>query len=318
MFDNIFEQIKKYDSIVIFGHINPDGDCYGSEIALKQTLKLAFPSKKIYAVGSGYHRFHKMLGATDEIDVEVIKDSLAILVDANDFGRSEDQRISEAKAWIKIDHHVDTGGFTQGEFVVEEKANSCCQIIGDMIKELNLPIDYVVANALLLGILTDTGRFQYVNDFPRAFAQASWLCEKGANPKQLNSILNITDEASLAFKGYVFSNYCKTKDGTIYLIIDKETLHKYNLSASKAGSMVNLISNLNGYPIWAFFCENEDGTCHGEFRSNGPAVQPIALKYGGGGHELAAGATLPSFDYKSMMAMISDFDEAIVKFNKEN
>ena len=316
MFEGLFDQIKKYDSIVIFGHVFPDGDCYGSQIALKNTIKLAFPNKKVYVAGSGCHRYFELLGKMDEICDEVINNSLAILVDANDFTRSEDQRILNAKAWIKIDHHVDTGGFTQGPSVVVEKACSACEIITDMIRELELPVDSTVASALYLGILTDTGRFQYIEDFPKIFNLASWLCTKGANPKEINRILNITDESSLAFKGYVFSNYKKTEAGTIYLVFDKETLKRFNISASKAGGMVNLISNLNGYPIWAFFCEEERGTTHCEFRSNGPAVQPIAVKHGGGGHLLASGATLASFDMNEINQIVSEMDQAIIEFNK--
>ena len=50
MFKQIYKKIKKYDSIVIFGHVNPDGDCYGSQIGLKEAIKATFPKKKVYAV----------------------------------------------------------------------------------------------------------------------------------------------------------------------------------------------------------------------------------------------------------------------------
>ena len=51
MFESIVSKIEQYDSIVIFGHLNPDGDCYGSQIALRNILRLKYPHKKIYAVG---------------------------------------------------------------------------------------------------------------------------------------------------------------------------------------------------------------------------------------------------------------------------
>ena len=295
MFERIDEQIRKYDSIVIFGHIVPDGDCYGSQLALRNVIKLACPNKKVYAVGSGYHRFFKFIGKMDEVSDKTIKNSLAILVDSNDLLRSEDERISLAKAWVKIDHHVDVGSFTQGEFVVKEDANSTCEIIVDMVQELNYPMNATAANALYLGILTDSGRFQYIKDFSKSFEQASWLCQNGANPKELNRILNITDERLLKFKGYVFSNYRKTEAGTVYFVIDKETLKSLNITADKAGNMVNLISNLSGYPVWVFFVEYEDGSAHAEIRSNGPVVQPIALKFGGGVHFMAAGFPVEKF-----------------------
>lgn len=317
MFSEIFALIKKYDIITIFGHVNPDGDCYGSELALRDSLRLAFPDKQVYALGSGCHRFFERIGEMDVVPLSTIQESLAIIVDANDFPRMEDQRIIEAKAWAKIDHHVDMGSFAQGPSVVSEDANSTCELVGDMIQECSLPINQKIAEALYLGILTDTGRFQFIKDFPKAFKQVAWLCEKGADPAVLNRILNITSESSLAFKGFVYSNYQKTKDGVVYLIINKEQLSHFGLSASKAGSMVNLLSNLKGYPIWVFFCENEDGTDHIEFRSNGPLVQPIALKYGGGGHALASGATTSTFDLNEIAKIVDDLDKTIVEFQKE-
>ncbi|HKM10071.1 MAG: bifunctional oligoribonuclease/PAP phosphatase NrnA [Bacilli bacterium] len=318
MFEKILEQIIKHDTITIFGHINPDGDCFGAQIGLRDSLRLTFPDKTVNAVGSGVPAFFSKLGSLDQVDDVTIAKSLAILVDGNDFSRMEDQRINKALSWVKIDHHVDNGTFSEGFFVVKEEANSTCELIADFILEAKLKINNIVADALFLGIVTDTGRFQYITDFPRAFRQVAWLCEQGADPNGLNRILNITEEKSLGFKGFVFSHYQKTNDGVIYLLISKEQLATYHLSASKAGSMVNLIGNIKGFPIWAFFVENEDGTNHVEFRSNGPAVQPIALKYGGGGHALAAGVTLTNSESKLINQVIADLNQSIRDFNKEN
>ena len=69
------------------------------------------------------------------------------------------------------------------------------------------------------------------------------------------------------------------------------------------------MSSIYGYPIWAFFCENDDGSLHCEFRSIGPAVQPIAAKYGGGGHMYAAGVTLK--DPNTMEDVIKDLKHAV-------
>ena len=318
MFEELIPFIEKNDSIVIFGPVIPDGDCYGSQIGLREVVKLNYPNKKVYAVGSGIRRFFNYIGNMDEIDDEVIKNSLAILVDGNDCSRMEDQRVSTAKEFIKIDHHIENYRFTEGKFVIDTKANSTCELIVQMIQECKWKINPNICDALYLGIITDTGRFQFIEDFPKAFKEVAFLCENGAKPQEINRILNVTNEASMKFKGHVFSHYKKSDHGVIYLTFNKETLKELNVSASKAGGMVNLISNVEGYPIWAFFCENEDGTCHAEFRSNGPGVQPIASKYGGGGHLLAAGVTLDSMDDKTLNLIINDLDEAIISFKKEN
>ena len=318
MFEELQKLIEQHDTIVIFGHPYPDGDCYGSQIGLRDVLRLNYPEKKVYAVGTGLRRFFKRISKMDKIDDKVIKESLAILVDGNDLSRMEDQRIYDAKAYMKIDHHMENGKFIEGPFVLDTDANSTCELIVKFIKEANWKVNPTICDALFLGILTDSGRFQFVEDYQACFEEVAWLCENGANPAPINSLLNITNEAALNFKGYVYTHYKKSKHGVIYLTFTKERLKKLHVSASKAGTMVNLLNNVIGYPIWAFFCENEDGTSHSEFRSNGPGVQPVAAKYGGGGHYHAAGVTLPDMSKETVDMLIHDLDEVVLKYQKEN
>ena len=308
MYTAILEKIEKYNSIVIFGHTNPDGDCFGSQIALRQALKLHYPDKKVYAVGSGVHRFFKMLGRLDNVSEKVIEQSLAIIVDGNDIPRMEDQRIKLALDFIKFDHHVDVGSFTEGPFIVKEDATSCSEILLDFFRNNNWEIDTLIAQALLLGILTDSARFNFVSDYPKVFKDVAFLCEKGANLASLNYELNQTNEDAAIFKGYVYNHYQKTPHGLIYCKLTKQKLEKYRLSSNTAGSFVNLLSNIRGYPIWAFFCENRDGSMHIELRSSGPVVQPIALKYGGGGHPYAAGTTIVNPTDEIIDNFINDLD----------
>ena len=318
MFEKLRTIIEGNDSIVIFGHIFPDGDCYGSQIGLRELIKLNYPEKKVYAVGSGLTRFFKLIGPMDQVSDEVIKNSLAILVDGNDCSRMEDQRVVTAKEFIKIDHHIENYQFTEGEFVVNNDVCSAAEMIVQMGQECGWKFNPTISNALFLGILTDSGRFQYIEDFALCFREAAFLVDNGANPKAINDILNLTSESALKFKGYVYSHYKKTKEGVIYLTFKKETLKKLKVSANKAGTMVNLLSNVLHYPIWCFFCENEDGTCHAEFRSSGPGVQPIAAKYGGGGHLQAAGVTLNDMSEQTVNMIIKDLNDAILDFKKEH
>lgn len=316
MFEKLRKIIEEHDSIVIFGHPNPDGDCFGSQIALRDTIRLNFPNKKVFAVGSGIRRFRKYICEMDIVADEFIKNSLAILVDGNDLGRMEDQRVRTAKAWIKIDHHVENGRFTEGEFVVNEHANSTCQLVLQMIRECGWKINPRIADCLYLGIVTDSGRFQYIEDFPEAFKEVTWLCEQGANPKPLNDILNITYENALKFRGYVYSHYQKSEHGVIYLVLDNKTITKFGLDAGRAGNMVNLLSYIEGYPVWVFITETAEGYTHVEFRSNGPAVQPIATSLGGGGHKMAAGLTVFEFNQQIVDKIIGLCDEAVIEYRK--
>lgn len=318
MFEELLPIIEKNDSIVIFGHIYPDGDCYGSQIALRELIKLNYPSKKVYAVGIGIRRFYNFLGRMDVIEDEVIKQSLAILVDGNDCSRMEDQRVVTAKEFIKIDHHIENYRFTEGKFVLDSNANSTCELIVQLVLEAKWKLNPTIANALYLGLLTDSGRFQFIEDYPKAFKEAAFLCENGANPKQINGILNVTNEAAMRFKGYVFNNYKKTESGVIYLTFPIDVLHELHVSPSKAGSMVNLLANVEGFPVWVFFYENEDRTCHAEFRCADPiVVQPTAAKYGGGGHLQAAGAGFDNMSDETVKMVINDLNQLVESYKKD-
>ena len=318
MYEAILEKIEKYDSIVIFGHLNPDGDCYGSQMAMRRLLQLKYPKKKVYAVGSGLHRFFDLIGSMDTVSEKVIERSLAIIVDGNDLPRMEDQRVFNAKDFIKFDHHVDTGSFTEGPQLVNESASSCCEIILDFIRDNDFPLDDYIAQALLLGIITDTARFQFVNDYSKTFNDAAYLCSKGANPKFLNNVLNQSNERAAVFKGYVYSHYKKTENGVLYLYLSNRQLNRFKLNPNAASSMVNLLSNIHGYPIWTFLCENNNKSVHIEIRSNGPIVQPVALAYGGGGHKYAAGATIEKPTQEIIDAIIYDLDELARTWKLEN
>ena len=317
MFDQIWDLIKKHDSIVIYGHINPDGDCYGAQVGLREIILSSFPNKKVYITGTGVPAFFDVICKMDKVSDEVIKESLAIIVDGNDLGRMEDSRIFTAKAFAKIDHHIDTGSFKEGPFVVDTEANSTCDIITGFVVDYNLKISPLGATALYLGILTDSARFQFVNNYPETFGRVKYLCEHGANPQKLNVVLSKTDEVSLAAKGYVMSHYKKSKEGVVSIVFDRKTLEELSISANHASNLINLLGNIEGYPVWCSFAEYADGRVRAEFRSNGPKVQPVAVSVGGGGHAYASGAQLPKLDYNQIDVIIRKLDQAIIDWRKE-
>ncbi len=317
MFDLILKEIEKYDSIVIYGHLNPDGDCYGAQVGLKEVILANYPNKKVYVTGTGCPRFFPLIGKMDVISDEIISNSLAILVDGNDLSRMEDKRIYNAKAYAKIDHHIDTGSFAEGPFVVDVIANSTCDIITGLVMDYNLKISKLGANALYLGIMTDSARFQFVNNYVQTFARVKFLCEQGAEPTKLSNMMNKTDEQSLIAKGYIMSHYQKTKEGVIYIIYDKETLRKIGISANEASNLVNLLSNIEGYPIWCSFAEYDDGKVRCEFRSNGPEVQPVAASIGGGGHAMASGCQLNKLDRDYIQTIIEKYNQTLIDWRNK-
>ena len=316
MFEQIVELIEKYDSIVIFGHINPDGDCYGAQVGLRELIHALYPNKKVYITGTGCPRFFSILPSMDKIGDDIISNSLAILVDGNDLPRMEDSRIFNCKAWAKIDHHIDTLMFTEGPQVVDTAANSTCDMITGMAMELGVDISHLGATALYLGTVTDSAKFQFVTNYSQTFERAKYLADHGANIELLNTILAKTDERSVSARGYIMTHYKKTKGGVIYIIYSKEKLHRLKLSANAASNNVNLLGNIEGYPIWCSFAEYDDGRVRVEIRSNGPEIQPCAVRVGGGGHAHASGAQLKSLDYGVIDDILKDLDNTLAEWRE--
>lgn len=318
MFESILKLIEQYDSIVINGHFNPDGDCYGSQIGLKETLQLTYPKKRIYAVGSGLPRFFDLFGKMDEVSDDVFANSLAIILDGNDLSRMEDKRIYSAKAFAKIDHHIDLHTFKQGPEVIDDISSSTSELIIDFIKEANLKIDSKCANALYLGMLTDSGRLQFADDYSKLYNHAAYLCEHGADPKLLLDILNVTDEVTFKIRTLFYSKYQKSKEGVLYVILRHDDFKEYEYSSLQIANMVNLLGNVEGYPIWACFAESNDGRVKVEIRSKGPIVQPLMVKHSGGGHRYAAGCTLAKYNEALIKDIVKDLDKLIIDYRKEN
>ena len=313
MFEKIISKIEQYDSIVIFGHLNPDGDCYGSQIALKAILKDNYPNKKVYAVGSGLKNFFKLLGQMDEISLETIKTSLAVVLDSNDIQRLEDQRAVFALDFVKIDHHIDSFTFHEGPEVIVDKATSTCELIYDLAKENNLKIPTIAAQALYLGIYTDTARFQYASDYPKMFETVKDLCVLGAEPKSLTSILNITRSRYLTIKSFIYQNVKKDKDGILYVVANNEQRKKINATNFEITGNTSLIAHVEGYPIWLIASQTDNGGMQVEMRSDGYNVQRIAVAFGGGGHTYAAGFTIQEFNQEVIDRLLSLCKETLKK-----
>lgn len=290
----IYEKIRKADIITIFGHVMPDGDCYGSQLGLKEAIKATFLDKQVYILGTGLPRFFADFAEMDNVEDKTIAQSLALVLDVANFERIEDQRYKLAQDIIKIDHHIFANEFGSVEWIDTSSA-AAAQMITEFIIEQKMKISKLGAEALFLGIVTDSGRFQYSSTSDRTFAAASFLLAQGINLKRIYDALYIVEEKDLRFKGYVYENY-KTCGGVAYIKIPLADSLKYEVTPDYAGGQVNLIANIKGFPIWAAFAEREDGTVRVELRSSGISVQPVAVKFGGGGHRQASGCRIAKLE----------------------
>lgn len=292
--EEVFKEIEQADSIVIFGHKNPDGDCVGSVLGMKHALLDLFPNKKVYALGT-HPSYLPVSENSDEVDDEVIKNSLALMVDLSDLDRVEDQRIHLAPKIVCIDHHMKQ--FDDLFPVIrDEDAPSATFVIAKclMMRYGKIP-SKKCATYLFLGLITDSGRFQY-DSRPETLRIAAELMEYGIDFKSMYAGLYRQTSLELKYRSVIYSNF--KFDGLVaYCCVTKEMYTQLGLTQNEASGKVNLLAYLDNHPMWAFFIEQDDGIIRVELRSNSKYnVQNVATKFGGGGHLAASGCRLDTFD----------------------
>lgn len=291
----IYQKIIENDVITIFGHILPDGDCYGSELGLKEAIKATFPDKKVYALGSGLPNFFERLAPLDVVNDDVIKNSLAIVLDVANVERIEDQRFLTAKDIIKIDHHIFVHKFGSIE-LVDNDSIACAQIVARIVRVNDMKLSKLGAEALMLGLITDSGRFQYGQTNAETFETAKFLMNHGVQLRSIYDTLYAVELKDIKFKGYVMNSF-STVSGVSFIKYTKDKCDELQVTPDYAASQVNLMANIKGFPIWASFAEKEEGVIRCEMRSAAPEynVQLVAKKYGGGGHIQASGCRVSCF-----------------------
>lgn len=291
-YDRLKTFIENYDTITIFSHIYPDGDAIGALIGLRELILATYPTKKVYALGTNVEPYVNIVGKTDVVADDIIKESAAIVVDIANSARVEDQRFKLAKASFKIDHHIFAETFTDDE-IVETNKIATCEMLAGFALNYKMKVNKLAATALLLGIITDSGRFFYDATSAFTFKVSAFLFEQGADFLKINEHLSKRRLRALKERGYIMYNY-QIYQNILYIFVDNETLKELNLAASDGTNFVNIFGNIDEYPIWVTFFEDEDGRVFTELRSKKYNVQLVAKMFGGGGHLKASGCRLTS------------------------
>ena len=308
----IYKLIKKYDSIVIARHVGPDPDALGSQLALKETITTTFPNKKVYAVGHPASRF-KYLGDLDGIDEEIMNKSLLIVLDTPNKCRV-DGFISNPACSIKIDHHPFVEEFCDVEWI-DDSSCSAAQLVLELIFNTDLKLNSSIASKIYTGIIADTNRFLFSYTSSKTFSLVSKLIsETNFDFVSTYNDLYLRPIKEVKFEGYIVNNMIITENGFAYLKITQEMLDLYGVDAATAGNMVNNFNYIDEVLAWAVFTvdNNNGGTIRGNIRSRGPVINEVAASYGGGGHKLASGVRLKTFE--EVDNMVVDLDKVCADF----
>jgi phosphoesterase RecJ-like protein len=304
MFEPIIELIKKYDTIIIHRHTNPDGDALGSQVGLKHIIKDSFPEKRVLVVGDTSRRYSFIEDSVmDEVADEDYKGALAIILDTSAKALISDDRYTLADATARLDHHLFCEEIAQVE-VTDSSYESCCGLVTAMAMEAGFTVSPLAAKALYTGMITDSGRFRYDSTSAQTHRTAAFLMEREFSTTDIYRNLYADDFSFIQLRARFVLKIQLTDKPVAYIYTTREEADSYGVDDfTISRGMVNVMGEIRGVDIWVNFTETAEGVLC-EIRSNKHNINPIAKKYGGGGHAKASGATVA--DRETAMNMLHD------------
>lgn len=292
--NDFIREIENADSIVILGHMRPDGDCVGSCLGVYNYVLNNYSDKKVDIYLDEFKEEFMFLSGADQVlheKQDKVYD-LCISLDSGDLDRHGEfeSYFHDAKRTMCVDHHISNVGFGDVCFLKTE-CSATAEAIFTLLEEDKISME--CAECLYLGIVHDTGVFKYTNTTRQTMEIAGKLIEKGARSslvidgtfykktyKQNKMLAKALDSAFLMFDGKVIVS-CLTKD-----VFDEN--EATNLDTDGIVDALRITEGVE-CALWMYEYPNK-GTFKCSLRSNDVVnVNLIACALGGGGHVKAAG-----------------------------
>ena len=292
--DDILEEIKKAQTIVILTHESPDGDAVSSSLSVMHAILQL--GKQADIVIPEYSKDFKFLPGIEKVLEKGSYEQydLAIAVDCTDLKRLKCSKeyFETAKRTIQIDHHSVNTMFADFNYV-DPAAPACCQVLIAMFEYYGLDITKEISTCILTGLVTDTGGFQWGGVTPETFEFAAELIRKGAKLKEIcRRALRNKTKAHCKLEKLIYNRmelFENEKIALAYL-----TLEDYAKCSAEMGDdegLVEILRDIEGVEVAVLMKEKEGANgfkC--SLRSHETInVSDIALLLGGGGHPGAAG-----------------------------
>ena len=282
------KRIADSSDILIISHERPDGDAIGSLLAL--TLALKENGKRVVPVlDNGLPKKWQFLPGADLIKSELpSNEHFVITVDAADLHRIG--KLDVAQVDVNIDHHPSNTQFGTIN-LVDPEAASTTVVLHRLLPELDLPINVDIASNLLTGLITDTLGFRTNSVGPETLRIAAELIEAGADISLLyrQAMLGLSFEAG-HYWAYGLSRM-EMQDGVIWSSLLASDRKDAKYPGSDDADLIDVLTTIEGPRVAVLFIEQSDGNVKMSFRAlPGMDVSRLAANFGGGGHELAAGA----------------------------
>ncbi len=298
-FEQIGRAFREHQRFAVLGHVRPDGDALGSQLALALSLKQLGKDVSVwnedgmlekYSFLSRAELLTKPPSTPEDVDVAIALDTAI----QNRLGTAL-KAIRSAKIWINIDHHPSNPGY--GDLVyIDPIAPATGQILFELIKNQKLPLDRDIAENLYVAISTDTGSFQYPNTTARTFEIAAELVRAGVDvgPVSQQVYENFPRRRVELLRELLRTMRFEGKGRVASFSLSLKTAAELKVISEDNEGLIDHLRAIRGVVVAVFFEELADGKVRVSMRSKNEKVDVCAIcqKFGGGGHTLAAGARI--------------------------
>ena len=296
-FEQIGQALREGVRFAVLGHVRPDGDALGSQLALGLSLKQLGKDVRIWNEEGMLEKYSFLPNANlltkppaepEDVDVAIALDTAI----QNRLGNSL-AAVRSAKVWINIDHHPSNPGY--GDLVyIDPNSPATGQILFELIKSEKLPIDAAIAENLYVAISTDTGSFQYPNTTARTFEIAAELVRAGVEVGRVSQLTyeNYPRRRVELLRDLLGTMRFDANDRVASFSLSLATAKKLGVLPEDNEGLIDHLRAIRGVIVAVFFEELADGKVRVSMRSKSEKVNVCAIcqKFGGGGHVLAAGA----------------------------
>ncbi len=311
IYKSIYNEIKKFKKIYIARHIGPDPDAFGSQMALKDSILLTFPSKEVYAVGTTVSRF-KYFGKVDKVNNYDYENALLIVVDTPDNRRVDIDNFLSFKHIIKIDHHPLVDKYSDIE-LIREDASSASELVLELINNTKLKMNESIAGKIYIGIVSDSNRFLFSVNYKTFESVAEIIKKYKLDIEKLYRLVYAKPLSEVRLMGYIASTMKVDKYGFGYIELEDDVIKSLNSDISAASNMINDFNNINEVIVWAFSSHDAKNNMYRvNIRSRGPVINEVAAKYNGGGHKFASGVRTDSKEV--VIALMKDLSKACKEY----
>jgi len=306
-FEQIAQILREHYRFAILGHVRPDGDALGSQLALALSLQALGKEVRVWNEDGMLEKYSflpraefltKPPAIPEDFDVAIALDTAI----QNRLGTAL-AAVRSAKIWVNIDHHVSNPGY--GDVVhVDSSAPATGEIIFRLIKSEGLPFNRDIAENLYAAISTDTGSFQYPKTSAHTFEIAAELIRTGLDVGRLSQLLyeNYPRRRLELLRELLRTMRFQEEGRVASFSLTLKTGAELGVLPEDNEGLIDHLRSVRGVIVAVFFEELSDGKVRVSMRSKTDAVDVCAIcqKFGGGGHALAAGArvrgTLPAVE----------------------